>query len=259
MAWAETSEQKNCIKAFEFKKKIKDFDNNEIGNLIDVLGKWRFYLGVSKDATAEEFMVLTDYIKKNHANLTLDEIHLMIDLSLKSRLNVEVRLFGNFSPLYVSQIINAYHEYKASLLEDVNRKVHDNEIKLLSQKTFTPQDDMNITTEIIIDEYNHFKEHGVVKDYMNIVYDFMLKSKRMIISKADIHDAMNYGNIMANTEMMQGATLHEIMQNYREKDKKLDKKDYLSKRYARNYCLQKYFDNVNLNDLISSIKIDEFK
>lgn len=78
--------------------------------LIQVVTKWRIMLGLSKDMSEEELKINVQFIKNSYAKLTAKEIELAIDLSLQGYLGVDPQPYGNFSPLYISKILNAFVE-----------------------------------------------------------------------------------------------------------------------------------------------------
>jgi hypothetical protein len=76
--------------------------------LIQVVTKWRIMLGLSKDMSEEELKINVQFIKNSYGKLTAKEIELAIDLSLQGYLGVDAQPYGNFSPLYISKILNAF-------------------------------------------------------------------------------------------------------------------------------------------------------
>src|SRR6056300_1584257 len=76
--------------------------------LIQIVTKWRIMLGLSKDMSEEELKINVQFIKNSYGKLTAKEIELAIDLSLQGHLGVDPQPYGNFSPLYISKILNAF-------------------------------------------------------------------------------------------------------------------------------------------------------
>ena len=56
----------------------------------------------------EELKINVQFIKNSYGKLTAKEIELAIDLSLQGYLGVDAQPYGNFSPLYISKILNAF-------------------------------------------------------------------------------------------------------------------------------------------------------
>jgi hypothetical protein len=269
--WAKTQEEANLVHSFVEKKQIRDFDENDTKELIDVISKWRYYTGCTKDVTAQDFVVIAMFIGKNWDNLTLDEINLIIDLSMVGKLDVDVNTYGNFSPLYISRIIQAYLDYKKDLLLGLMQRRDEYEQKQLAdqQTKPIPEESMENMIYIIKAEYARFNQHSDVSDPFNIVYNFLKRTKRLNIDTELTKQALEYGNRMAKTTMIQqtlsdNGQIKEISavmsdDEYRLTDKQKDNKDKLVKKYARNYCVQKYFTSRNIDEIVKSITIKEFQ
>ena len=269
--WAKTQEEANLVQSFSDKKQIRDFDENDTKELIDVISKWRYYTGCTKDVTAQDFVVIAMFIGKNWDNLTLDEINLIIDLSMVGKLNVDANTYGNFSPMYVSRIIQAYLDYKKELLLEILQRRDEHEQKELAEHSTKPipEESMENMIYIIKAEYERYNQHSVVSDPFNIVFNFLKRTKRLVIDKELTNQALEYANRMAKTALIE-QTLSENGQireisavmsddEYRLNDKQKENKDNLVKRYARNYCVEKYFSIKNIDEIIESITLKEFQ
>ena len=77
----------NKIQIFEANIKadrIKDFkNNNQLKPLIDLVGKWRYYIGIREDLSQEEMFMNINFIRENFNELNLIDINQAINLSLK--------------------------------------------------------------------------------------------------------------------------------------------------------------------------------
>lgn len=269
--WAKTQEESNLLNSFVDKKKIRDFDENDTKDLIDVISKWRYYTGCTKDVTAQDFVVIAMFIGRNWDSLTLDEINLIIDLSMMGKLDVDVNTYGNFSPLYVSRIIQAYLDYKNDTIKAVLQRKNEHEQKVLVEQSTKPipEESMDNMIYILKAEYAKFNQHSVVNDPFNIVYNFLKRTNRLRIDKELTNQALEYANRMAKTALIEqtiaeSGQIREISavmsdDEYRLTDKQKDNKDKLVKKYARNYCVQKYFGTINIDDIVKSITIKEFQ
>jgi polyhydroxyalkanoate synthesis regulator phasin len=196
-------------------------------------------------------VLLSQFIVKNYPQITIEEIDLAIDLSLTDKLDVDVRTFNNFSPMYVSRILNGYIEHRKRLYHEIySRKVKEEEIKQM-QKKATPQEERDLTIEIIRDFYNKYKTDGYIDDVFNILYNYLKKSKKLNPSKEVIDEAIKYGKIKAEEHI--NSYFADVFIKERP-----DKKE-LENRYARNYCVCKFFDTLNLEEFLSKIEISEFE
>jgi len=261
---AQTEREHSLVLAYEGKKMAKDFDNDDMGMLVSVLGKWRLYLMASKEVDEKDFRIIALFVQKNYPFLRIDEINLAIDLSIIGDLDVDINVYNGFTTMYVSKIINSYYEYKKHHLSNINERREKKQRILLSQSIKpTQQEDRDLTVSIIIDEYNHFNQKGFVKDYFGIVYKFLKDSKRLNFSQEIIDAALSYGNKKAIYEIANSdKSLTDVIgmsnpnSNYIEK--RGLKKEALIKQYARNFCVEKLFFSINITELVSSIQLNEF-
>jgi hypothetical protein len=234
------------------------FSGNTITHdtLIDELAKWRWMVGIGSpnqtdDEVAQELVLLSKFVKSNYINLTIEEISLAIELSLTNKLLCEIKPYGSFSPMYVSNILNAYLDYKRKLHNEISERklIVDNKDNVT--KEITPHDKMESMIELLIYLYNDYKEKGIVNDYFNTLYNYLRRTNRINPSKEIVDNAMIYAReqTMNHINSYFGNALNSEKPN----------KEYIEKRFARNYCVQLYFDDINIDDLIPTININEFQ
>jgi len=235
---------------------MKELEPKTHESVIDLLGKWRWMSGVSsvnqdEDEIATELALISKFVMNNYDSLSLEEISLAIDLSLVDKLNCDVRTFNTFSPMYVSRILNAYIEYRRRMYNDLSLlKERKDEEKELSRKP-TPQERRDGMVEFIQYLYDKHKANEEFEDLFSTVFFFLKRTNRITLSKEDISEALEYGNHRAN----------EYVLTHFDKALKSEKpdKENLKKRFARHYSLQKFFDRIDINALISSIETKEFE
>lgn len=244
------------INSFENKDKIAKVE--KVGaKLVDVLANWRWMAGINPNSqdeneVARELAIIAKFIINQYESLTIDEIKLCIDLSLTDKLNVDVRTFNVFSPMYVSRILNAYLDYKRKIFNEVYERKEKklNELKLNEQPS--AEFKRNGLIELIEYVYAEYKEKGIVNDVFNSVYYFLLRTKRLPLDKSLIDEAMEYGKLKSIQEINNVYGLQVQSRNN-------INKEAIQKRYARNYCVEKFFNNIDIDALILSIEISEFK
>jgi hypothetical protein len=244
------------INSFENKDKIAKVD--KVGSkLVDVLANWRWMAGINpnnqdENEVARELALIAKFIINQYESLTIDEIKLCIDLSLTDKLNVDVRTFNVFSPMYVSRILNAYLDYKRKIYNEVYERKEKklNELKLNEQPS--AEFKRNGLIELIQYVYAEYKEKGTVNDVFNSVYNFLRRTKRLTHDKAMIDEAMEYGKLKSIEEV-------NNVYGLRVQGRNNINKEAIQKRYARNYCVEKFFNTIDINALILSIEISEFE
>lgn len=225
-------------------------------NLIDVLAKWRWMVGVvnqnqNDDEVAQELVLLSKFVKSNYTNLTIDEINLAIELSLTDKLECDTKTYNVFSPMYVSRILNAYIEYKKKINKELVERKSIAEIKETVVKDITPQEKMESIIELIRYLYDDYKEKGVVNDYFNTLYNYFRRTNRINPSKETVNDALLY----AKNETSSHINSYFAFALKEEKPNR----ETLEKRFARNYCVKLYFDQIDIEELIKSITLNEFE
>lgn len=205
----------------------------------------------SEDDIAQELALICKFVLNNYPQITLEEISLAIDLSLTDKLNCDVRTFNTFSPMYVSRILNAYIEYKRYMYNDLMKRKESLDLKKEMDKEITPEEKMQNMVELIRYFYDKYKSEGIVNDYFNTLYNYFRRTNRMVVGKKLIDEALTYAKVESKNHIKE----------YFEDGLKTEKIDIesLEKRYARNYCVQVFFDNLDIEKLVSTITIDEFK
>lgn len=100
-------------------------------------------LGIKDPLSNEELIILSNHIKTLYSELTIEQLYLAINRSMLGVLKdinkkpLDVKVYNNFSPLYVSEIFNAFIRYQNDELNRIlKEKFNDemtkkNEIKAL--------------------------------------------------------------------------------------------------------------------------------
>lgn len=223
-------------------------------NLIDVLAEWRWMAGVStngnEDDMAQELAMISKFITENYPNLKSEEFKLAINMSLTNRLDVDVRTFNVFSPMYVSRILNAYIEHKQRVYREIRiRQERDEERKEL-QKQPTQSEKWESMVDMVKYLYETYKAQGYVKDHFTILFDYLKRNNKLNLSKAQIDEAMQYAKERAKKHE---PTTYEKLFSKDDSDKV-----YIEKMYARNYCIQKLFDEIGVDGVIAKIELNDF-
>jgi hypothetical protein len=182
MPYAKTNEEFTIIRAIEESEFIGNL--KEFGKIIDVVAKWRMYIGMPKQDISEELNVIASFIGMTYKHLTLKEIELAYHLSAIRVLD-DVEFYGYFSPMYVGKVIDAYLYYRKKNLADAIRRKETDEWKQADKKNRpTPEKQAEDWKEMVEDFYKKYKETGEIEDVFNLCYDyFRNKSKILKISK----------------------------------------------------------------------------
>lgn len=235
---------------------IYNKENKDINSLIDVLAKWRWMSGINvsnqhEDDVARELALLSQFVVKNYPNITTDEISLAIDLSLTNKLDVDVRTFNSFSPMYVSRILNSYLEYRRIKYDEIYDRKVKAEAKKKAEEKPTPEQRMVAMKDLILYFWEQYKNEGEVKDHFNVLYDYLKRTNQLNLSKELIDEAIEYGKMRSKNYVADYFT--DVLGK-----EKVSGEDF-EKKFARNYCIQKMFDDCEDVDLIvSKVTINHF-
>jgi len=247
LSHCQTQNEKEVVNAF-YSVLVYQSETDYTNQIIDLLTRWRWMSGINsanqdEDDMAKELVLMASFFKKNYHKLTLEEVSLAIDLSLTNKLDVDVRTFNSFSPMYISKILNAYIDYRNGIVFELKSKSERLKEKELVERKCTPQEKMDGTIDLIKYLYEKYKEDGVVDDFFGTIYSFMKRTNKMNPSEATIKEAKEYAK-----QMIMNKNNNIINNNFH----------YSEKRYERNYYIQKYFKTFGIDNLISSINISHF-
>jgi hypothetical protein len=94
--------------------------------------------------------------------------------------------------------------------------------------------------------------YNSINDLFNSVYNFLRRTKRLMHPKELVDEAMEYGKIKCREEV-------NMVYGIRVESREKVNKDAIQKRYARNYIVEKFFKDINIDELILGIELTEFE
>ena len=208
---------------------------------MQVISKWRVYVGVPKSDVSEELAIITEFIYKNFGHLTIKELELAINLSVLRKLD-DVDFFGSFSVMYVGKVLESYLYYRKRTMADPIRRMEKQKYEELEkQNKPTPQEEADLTREILSDFYKQYREEGQINDILNICWFFLRKHKWLTPSRKDYDDAMEWAN--KEYDKLNKGFFSRVQ----------DDKEQKIKILARNYCVQNYFSTIDINVVLKNI------
>jgi hypothetical protein len=136
------------------------------------------------------------------------------------------------------------------MYNELMRKKESLDLKRDMDKEITPEEKMESMVELIRYFYDKYKSQGIVNDYFNTLYNYLRRTNRLVIGKQIIDDALKYGK--------EEAIKHK--KEYFDDALKKEKVNIegVEKRYARNYCVQRYFDEISIEEIVNLIKPEHF-
>ena len=251
--FVKTNEEGVIVKAIEeseFIGNLKDWNK-----IVDVVAKWRLYIGMPKQDVSEEINVIAQFISITYKHLTLKEVELAYHLSA-TRVLEDVDFHGYFSPMYVGKVIDAYLYYRKKQLADAIRRKEKQEWLDADMKNKpTPEEQAKDWKEMVEGFYDRYKQTGEIEDIFNLCYDyFRNKNKLLKISKETLDEAMVYG--LDKAEKKKKATSPFLKIDSATQHLNLDKE---RDRWAKNYCVQKFFGSLkDINLLLETIQPEHF-
>lgn len=228
--------------------------NKELEGVIDAVGKWRFYLGIKEKASAEEIVVLVNFIKDQFGNLTVADLHEAITMSIAGKLDVDNETYGNFSPLYVSRILNAYSNQRTQIISECKRLLKKHEAQKPKPKVSAEVMHKNMRIAMVRN-WNTVKEGRFFYDYGSVMYRYIKHNKLMKPSEDLIERARVYGKEQAMAESREGALVRINMSHVANQDERQER----AKTYSRYFIVNEWFKSIKseqeLLDLITKESI----
>lgn len=247
----------NKVKIYEAnlsQVKIREFKtNNDIKPLVDILGKWRFYLGIKDELTKEEILMNVNFVRENFNELNLTDITEAINLSLKGSLEVDVRAFQSFTPVYISTILIAYKKYRSKVIIDVRAVLSKLENK---PKPPTDQERIELCRANMINMYQA-REDTHFSDYGGVVYNFIKKNKLVVFTKSLVDEAMGYGLAQVNQTLRESTYKDALYNTFANHEYAKNHKTSVQRHSARDYVVRKWLNGLDdFNKFLSKITID---
>ena len=217
-------------------------------DLLDYISKVRMLLGVQKDyKNSEELALATNYVKSNYYFLTTDEFELAFNLFVLQRYDADIQFYGIFSPLFISQVLDAYKNYKDSKLALVKMRIEKDVLKEEAKSKKPTKEQIAETQKVIITQFwNDWKQKGDFTDILSLSYNFFYKNKQLFkftFDEKKIIDAQEW----ANKKMIQDRSKGGFFK-FNEKDEILQKK-----RYCRIWCVMDFFSRFETVDEILNL------
>lgn len=248
--WIKTKEQYSVVVSHVGNDQLRKASNKTMNDLVALLGLWKFSVGNNNETSAEEYRFLAMFIKDNFSEFTLEEIKAAMNMSING--TFENKYFGSFSPIYVSSVLNNYREYRALILRKVEEDAEAHKRAEQKRLMATPEYRCNQMKQYIAEQYELFKKENEIFDPFNLIYNFLREHKLLEVPKNIIDDAMEYGKRKATPEKSKDSSLKSLIGNSGDIEED-------TKKYARNYVIQKHFEKTPLKDIVNAIKVEHFK
>lgn len=256
--WIKTDDELAAVRTFS-EKRIKDYNSEDMAELVKVMAQWRLLLGVTNDSTETELIVICQFIYDNFGKFTLADIRLAMNWSISGKIDVGFVTQKNISAFYISKCMQSYEARKMHLVNEIAHNKHRYESRrdLDTKSEVTPEYKCQVFKEYLISIYESYKENNTFWDTQESIYKWMKSTSQINPSKDEIDEALNYADVKLRKEKEERymeSVLKRIKptsadQNPEEKRKK----------YAREYIVCKKFDEMDIIQLLKKVYVSYFK
>lgn len=227
--------------------------NDELAPLIDVIGKWRFYLGIKEEPSKQEMIINTNFVRENFGALRIGDIHEAINLSVAGKLDCDNEAYNNFSPLYIGRILNAYNEYRNQIIGQVKRQITIQEAKKSSELTLEQK--TQLWQDSFLSAWKIVSAGGFFEDYGHSWYEYIKKNKLVSNSQELTDSALDYAKKRIAEEKPNAKSLRDFVNEVH--TPRVDEVE-MKNRYARFYVVNYWLQNIQKGEeYVHQIKIDD--
>lgn len=239
-------------------KKLKEFSTKEDLMLMNsLIVRWANYVGV-ETPEASQLNMLANFIKEHFPTFNAYDLKECISMLASQSLETDAEHYGKISPIYVSKVLKAYQEHK----NNVVFKVRENIEKLKEAEVVPmPNEERIANFKKLLTIAKGENTQGLTYiDSGDSIYNFIKYNKLISLSKELIAEAMDYGNKLYIEQRKKKVTETVIKnQNFkRVSDMQFEKEDII-KKYAREYVVNRFLLQLNLNELLQKINIEMLK
>lgn len=241
--YAQTNEQKE-LDAVIYDTRLNAITKPDAERLIKAVGKWAFYLGAKVEA--DDLLALCGFLRENFPKVSIGEVELAIKLYVRGSID-KVDYYG-LNPLFMSNVMNAYLNYRReTLAEVVQRHSRDNapETSKITAEEYHKSICAGIRTE-----YANYQKKGTVDDPLGLIFGYLDNAGLIDRALMDTDEARAYADSKMVREQVKSATnIGDLIRSAYNKG---------GERHLRNYALLKYFETVqNIDEQISNLQVQK--
>lgn len=257
--WIRNETELEIAKTYS-EKRIGEFNTEDMKGLVEVMGKWRFLLGVVSESSDTELVYICQFIYDEFKRFTLTDIKLAMNWAISGKTDMSYVSVRSLSANYVSKAIQAYEVLKRSIVEKIaqDKETYERHIARETPTEISIEDRIATFKEILISAFIDYKEKGSFYDFGDFIYNWIKDNKIVAVNKQIINDAMVYGE--TKLRKVKHDEKHDMgMRRVKIKEAGADKDEFRKKKFAREYIITKFFDKVDIEKLVSLVKREHFK
>ena len=161
-------------------KKIKNFNEGDYKNLYIYLVKLCEISGVTKPS-GEVLKSIVIFLKETYGDFSQKEIETAFSMAFSFKLDLDdISNYGNINVIWISKILNAYKIKRDKALIEYEVKKRAIEFEKSQEKTQEEVDQYMAKATIV--NFEKYKETKVFSDLGNSTYNFLSRSKLLILT-----------------------------------------------------------------------------
>lgn len=253
-----TTKDINLYNAHVTAKRLKSFETKEdLLFLNSVIVRWAQYVGVDTPE-ASSINMLANFIKENFPSLNSYDLKECITLLATQSLPTEAKHYGKISPIYVSEVLKAYQEYKSNIIF----KVKDSISKIEREEVVPMPDEERVENfKLLLTIAKEDNSKGLFyMDAGDSLYNFIKFNKLIKLTPELIEEAMTAGEKdyqNAKKKKVVEATIKN--QSYLSVADMQYEKDDIIRKGARQFVVNRFLLNLELEPLLKKININMLK
>ena len=196
--WA--PERQKVVKGYYDRKISTFFDaedkNEQFQNLHKLLVKCCLLTGVKPLPLDEEIRLFVEYIAEHFYKFSLLEVDNAFNLATAGKLDVEPNHYQSFNVIYISNILNAYSEYKGKYILEYRKLLEE------SQKVEpTEEEKTQLMIESMLEAFDNYKEERYYNQFGWVSYDFLTRIGALSIPDEVKQEILENAQAMAVEEL----------------------------------------------------------
>jgi hypothetical protein len=253
--WIRTKEEYSIAQTYS-EKKLGQFDKSDMTILVELMAQWKVHIGITAETFDNELVFICQFLYDNFKHFTISDIRLAMNWAISGKLDLSYVSSKTLSSLYVSKALNLYEDEKRRIVNLISQQKDSfNRQKDLNSKLeISPLDKANQFKEHIVSVYQKYKEDSLLIDIGDLIYNWVRANKIINISNSDVEEAIKYAHNRYIDEISNQSLRNPFKNTIDEKSKELRKK-----KLAREYILMKFFDKVDIINIIKVIREEQFK
>lgn len=253
-----TTKDINLYNAHITSKRLKNFESkDDLLFLNSVIVRWAQYVGVDTPE-ASTLNMLSNFIKENFPSLNGYDLKECVTLLATQSLPTEAKHYGKISPIYVSEVLKAYQEYKSNIIFKVKDSIDKKQREVVIPM---PDEERVQNFKLLIRIAKEDNSKGLFyMDAGDSLYNFIKFNKLIKLTPELIQEAMTFGEKdyqNAKKKKVVEATIKN--QSYLSIADMQYEKDDIIRKGARQFVVNRFLLNLDLEPLLEKININMLK